>query len=238
VTEELGNFQDEAIAQLLQELRTPLTTIKTALTLLESPSLKPVQRQRYLDMIRRECDHQNLLISGSSDLLALGRGVDPAQVPPLSLLDVLPGAIGTYQTLAADQGIELTYQIPDGLPAVACPEGWVNRIVSEMLQNSLKFTASGGQITVLAAIQGEQVQMEFRDNGCGIPAGELPKIFDCFYRGRSSQHGAGLGLTVVKNLLDRCGGSIFVVSQVDRGSRFRVLLPTFVEPLAIEQTML
>jgi two-component system, OmpR family, phosphate regulon sensor histidine kinase PhoR len=239
VIEELGNFQDEAIGQLLQELRTPLTTIKTALTLLESPSLKPGQRQRYLDMIRQECDHQNLLINGSSDLLTLGRGVDLAQVHPLSLVDVLPGAIGTYQTLAVDQGIELTYRIPEGLPTVACPEGWVNRIVSEMLQNSLKFTASGGQITVLVAVQNEQVQVEFRDNGCGIPAGDLGKIFDCFYRGRSDQNGAGLGLTVVKNLLDRCGGSIFVVSQVDTGSRFRVLLPIYAKPLEHdEQTML
>jgi two-component system, OmpR family, phosphate regulon sensor histidine kinase PhoR len=229
VTEESANFQDEAILQLLQELRTPLTTIKTALTLLESPNLKPVQRQKYLDMIRRECDRQNQLIAGSSDLLALGRGIDLTQVPPLSLLDVLPGAIGTYQTLAVDRGITLTYQISAGLPAVACPEGWVNRIVSEMLQNSLNFTASGGQITVLVSLQNEHVQLEFRDNGCGIPAGDLSKIFDCFYRGRSDQSGAGLGLTVVKNLLDRCGGTVFVVSQVDTGSRFRVLLPLFLE---------
>lgn len=226
MTEESGNFQDEAIAQLLQELRTPLTTIKTALTLLESPHLKPVQRQKYLDMIRRECDRQNQLISGSSDLLSLGRGIDLTQVPPLSLVDVLPGAIGTYQTLAIARDIQLTYQIPEDLPAVACPEGWVNRIVSEMLQNSLNFTANGGQIAVLVSVQNEQqVQLEFRDNGCGIPSGDLPRIFDCFYRVRSDQSGAGLGLTVVKNLLDRCGGAVFVVSQVDTGSRFRVLLP-------------
>lgn len=225
MTEEFSNFQDEAIAQLLQELRTPLTTIKTALTLLDSPNLKPVQRQKYLEMIRRECDHQNLLINGSSDLLALGRGVDLAMVPPLSLLEVLPGAISTYQTLAVDRGIELSYQIPMDLPMVACPESWVNRIVSELLQNSLKFTASGGQITVIVAPQSGHVQMEFRDNGVGIPLADLPRIFDCFYRSRSENSGAGLGLTVVKNLLARCGGAIFVVSQVDTGSRFRVLLP-------------
>jgi two-component system, OmpR family, phosphate regulon sensor histidine kinase PhoR len=232
VTEEFSNFQDEAIAQLLQELRTPLTKIKTALTLLDSPSLKPVQRQKYLEMIRRECDHQNLLINGSSDLLALGQGVDLARVPPLSLLEVLPGEIGTYQTLAVDRGIELTYQISPDLPLVACPESWVKRIVSELLQNSLKFTANSGQISILVIRQGEYIQLEFRDNGVGIPSSDLPKIFDCFYRSRSENSGAGLGLTVVKNLLTRCGGAIFVVSQVDTGSRFRVLLPIAMEAAA------
>jgi two-component system, OmpR family, phosphate regulon sensor histidine kinase PhoR len=237
VTTEPDNFPTETIVQLLQALRPPLTAIKTALTLLESPNIKPGQRQKYLDMIRRECDRQNSLIAGSSDFLALSQEVDLRQVPPLLLSEVLPGAIGTYQTLAKDREISLTYQIPSKLPPVACPESWLQRIISEILQNSLKFTAPQGQIAVLVTAQEKQVQIEFRDNGCGISSSDLPRIFDCFYRGQvvgasPDREGAGLGLTIVKNLLTRCGGSIFVVSQVDTGSRFRVLLPICSDALA------
>jgi two-component system, OmpR family, phosphate regulon sensor histidine kinase PhoR len=229
---EIANFQDESITQLLQELRTPLTNIKTALTLLNSPQLKPAQRQKYLDLIRRECDRQSLLINSTNELLTVGQEVNWQQDPPINLLEVLPSAVSTYQSLAAAQEIELTYSLPAALPLVCCPEAWVKRIVSELLQNSLKFTASGGQIAVLVAAQDEYVQMDIRDNGVGIALADLPRVFDSFYRTRHHNNdGAGLGLTLVQNLLLRCGGSISVTSQVDTGSRFRVLLP-IVNPLA------
>jgi two-component system, OmpR family, phosphate regulon sensor histidine kinase PhoR len=232
-TGDSSSFQDEsmvfdrpsAIAQLLQELRTPLTNIKTALTLLNSPQIKPNQRQKYLDLIRRECDRQNLLINSTSELLTVGQEEDWEQDRPIDLLEVLPGAISTYESLAAAQNIKLISSLPAKLPLVTCPEAWVKRIVNELLQNSLKFTSSGGQIAVLVSHQGDAVQMDVRDSGIGIPLADLPHIFDRFYRTRQDNDGAGLGLALVQNLLLRCGGSITVTSQVETGSKFRVLLP-------------
>jgi hypothetical protein len=81
---------------------------------------------------------------------------------------------------------------------------------------------------VRATLQGEYVQLAFSDTGIGIAASEIPKIFDSFYRGRSTTSedtGAGLGLTIVQRLLLRCGGSISVTSQLGEGSNFKVLLP-------------
>jgi two-component system, OmpR family, phosphate regulon sensor histidine kinase PhoR len=226
----LGDLKDELIAHLIQELCTPLTNIKTALKLLESPVLKQPQRQRYLGLIRGECDRQNSLINGTTRLLALDRAPDRAGVIPIQLSQIIPGIVSTYQPLAAEKGIRLGYTIPDNLPTIICVETWLRQITIDLLHNGIKYTLDGGQVFVQASVQGEYVQLEFRDTGIGISPAEIPRIFNRFYRVRNSldkdNNGAGLGLTIVQNILLRCGGSISVISQVGVGSKFRVLLPT------------
>jgi two-component system, OmpR family, phosphate regulon sensor histidine kinase PhoR len=226
----LGDFKDESIAHLMQELCTPISNIKTALKLLESPLLKPQQRQRYLGLIQGECDRQNSLINGASRLLALDRAGDLVGIERLQLSQIIPGLVSTYQPLAAEKGIRLGYTVPDNLPPIFCVEMWLRQIAIDLLHNGIKYTNEGGQVFVRASLQGESVCLEFKDTGIGIPAAEIPKIFDRFYRVRNlsddRNNGAGLGLTIVKNILDRCGGSISVMSEVDVGSRFRVFLPT------------
>ena len=224
----LGEFKDESIAHLMQELCTPLTNIQTALKLLESPGIKQVQRQRYLGLIRGECDRQNLLISGVTRLLAIDRLPDPAEVVAINLAQIIPGIVSIYQPLAEEKGIRLGYNFPTDLPEIICVEPWLRQIAIDLLHNGIKYTPDGGHVFVQASVLDQYVQLEFRDTGIGIPPSELSKIFDRFYRVRSlpNDRGAGLGLTIVQNILTRCGGSISVVSQVGAGSKFRVLLPT------------
>jgi signal transduction histidine kinase len=226
----LGEFKDELIANLMQELCTPLTNIKTALKLLESPALKRLQRQRYLELIRGECDRQNSLINGAVRLLALERAPGQSGIEALQLSQIIPGLVSTYQPLAEEKGLRLGCKLPEDLPTIYCVEMWLRQIAIELLHNAIKYTHQGGHLFVQASVMGEYVQLEFRDTGIGISSTEIPKIFDRFYRVRSlpdeENNGAGLGLTIVKNILLRCGGSISVISQVGAGSKFRVLLPT------------
>lgn len=236
--EELFNsirLKDEFLKNVGQELRTPLATMKTALTLLNSPNLKPPQRQRYMDMLTHECDRQSSLITSVLDLIQLENAADQALAQPLRLSDVVPGVVSTYQPLAQEKGVMLAYTIPEELPAVSCASSWLRQIVINLLHNGIKFTPQGGQVWVKAKQQGEYVQLEFRDTGIGIPAAEIPKIFDRFYRVRSGNtgeevSGAGLGLSIVQQLLLRCGGSISVKSRPNEGATFTVLLPTYHEP--------
>jgi signal transduction histidine kinase len=217
--------------------------MKTALTLLDSPTLKAQQRQKYVDLIKRECDRQNSLINGAIELLDLEKLAEQEVGAPLNLAEIVPGVISTYQPLAAEKGLQLTYNIPTNLPLVLCQENWVKQITINLLHNSIKYTLAGGKVSVQASVQGDYIQLEFRDNGVGISMSDLPKIFDRFYRGRTlpSAHvtgndpGVGLGLTVVQNILLRCGGSISVTSQTGIGSRFRVLLPTLESKKAISE---
>jgi two-component system, OmpR family, phosphate regulon sensor histidine kinase PhoR len=225
--------EGSSIDDLFQELRAPITTIKTALSLLDSPNLKPAQRSKYLEMIRGECNRQNALLDGTTRLLEVEKqSLENAQA---NVAEILPAVVGTFQPLAGERGISLACNLPTDLPLVSCSEAWLKQVAMNLLDNSLKFTLRGGAIAIYGAVQNNYVQLEFRDNGVGIPSTDLPRIFDRFYRGRNlppenQVSCAGLGLTVVQQILLRCGGSISVVSQVDTGSRFRVMLPIALPP--------
>jgi signal transduction histidine kinase len=228
--------KDELLRRVVQELRTPLTNMKTALKLLDSPQLKPAQRQRYMQLLNTQCDRQNSLITGLLELVQLDGEPQPTVMPSVQLATIVPGIVSTYQPIAQEKGIQLGYTVPTELPCVSCLETWLRQIVINLLHNSLKFTPTGGQVKVQATLQGEYVQLAISDTGIGIAAGEIPKIFDSFYRGRlttGEDIGAGLGLTIVQQLLLRCSGSISVTSRLGEGSNFKVLLPV-ASPTATE----
>ncbi len=220
--------KDEFLKRVVQELRTPLTNMKTALKLLDAAQLKPVQRQRYMQLLNTECDRQNSLMTGLLELVDLDSEPQPTVMPSVQLADIVPGVVSTYQPLAQEKGIQLGYTIPTNFPPVSCLDTWLRQILIHLLHNSLKFTPAGGQVKVQATRQGEYAQLVCCDTGIGIAAHEIPRIFDSFYRGRQTigeNTGAGLGLTVVQQLLLRCGGSISVTSKLGQGSNFKVFLP-------------
>ncbi len=235
--EELLNavrFKDDFLNNVGQELRTPLTTIKTALTLLNSSSLRPPQRQRYMDLIAKECDRQSSLITSVLELVQIDRSASKVVIEPLLLADIVPGVVSTYQPLAEEKGVMLAYTIPDDLPAIASISSWVKQIVINLIHNGIKFTPRGGQVWVRARCHdATTVHLEVKDTGIGIPAQEIPKIFDHFYRVRQASAedtgGAGLGLTIVQQLLIHSGGSIQVKSRLGEGSTFTVALPIYQE---------
>ncbi|MBD2089791.1 histidine kinase [Microcoleus sp. FACHB-1515] len=219
--------KDEFLKTLGQELRTPLTTMKTALSLLGSPTLKPPQRQRYMDMLTQAIDRQSSLITSVLDLVQLEDTRNQPSLQPLRLADVVPGVVSTYQPLAQEKGVMLAYTISEELPPVACLNPWLRQIVINLLHNGIKFTSAGGQVWVKARQQDDFVELEISDTGVGIASSDLHRIFDRFYsvRQSSDDSGAGLGLSIVQQLLDRCGGSISVKSKPAEGAAFRVLLP-------------
>jgi two-component system phosphate regulon sensor histidine kinase PhoR len=232
-TEDLLNairLKDEFLKTVGQELRTPLTTMKTALTLLNSPNLKQTQRQRYMEMLTQECDRQSALITSVLDLVQIEDAVD-TPMQPLRLIEAVPGIVSIYQPLAQEKGVTLAYTVPEDLPAVSCLSHWLRQIVINLLHNSIKFTPRGGQVWVKAKQRGNYIQVEVRDTGVGIPTAEIPKIFNRFYRVRQGNseevNGAGLGLSIVQQLLLRCGGSISVKSRPGEGSAFIVQLPLY-----------
>ncbi|MGB3202219.1 MAG: ATP-binding protein [Nodosilinea sp.] len=222
-------LKDDFLNTVGQELRTPLTTIKTALTLLDSPHLKAPQRQRYMEMISHECDRQSALISGVLNLLQMETSMGQTQIDPLNLAEAVPPVVSTYQPLATEKGIMLAYTIPRQVPSVSCPGSWLQQIMIHLLNNSLKYTPSGGRVWVTARSTSKYAEIEVRDTGIGIAASDLPRIFDHFYRGRNlppnETEGAGLGLSIVQQLLLYCGGSVVARSQPEEGTTIAVRLP-------------
>jgi signal transduction histidine kinase len=219
---------EDFLDNLARELQSPITHIKTAMSLLESKQIKGEQRQRYLQMVNEECDRQNSLVSGLLDLLQLDRTTEIEHLN-LKLEDFVPGIVSTYQPLAEEKQIQLGYTIPANLPLICCPPSWLRQIIVHLLNNSLQFTPPQGRVFVLASLQNEYVELTVNDTGIGIEAKELSKIFEGFYRIKTNNSekiaGAGLGLTIVRQLVQRCGGSISVTSKPGKGSSFKVLLP-------------
>jgi signal transduction histidine kinase len=220
-------LQEGFLNSLIQELRAPITHMKTALSLLESKQIKGEQRQRYLQMVSVQCDRQNSLIGGLLELLQLD---SPIEAEYIQLDEFVPGIVSTYQPLAKEKNIQLGYTIPKGLPPVYCPTSWLRQIIINLLNNSLQFTPPAGRMFVQAAQKREYIELLVSDTGIGIDTKELNKVFDSFYRTKTlnnneSTTGAGLGLTLVKQLVQRCGGSISVTSKLGKGTAFKILLP-------------
>lgn len=227
-TSSILGLQENFLNNLVQELRSPITHMKTALSLLESKQIKGEQRQLYLQMVSDECDRQNSLVSGLLGLLQLET---PTEAEYLRLDDLVPGIVSTYQPLAEEKEIQLGYTIPANLPPISCPKSWFRQIIINLLNNSLQFTPPKGRVFVQASFKKESQQIEIlvTDTGVGIPSKELNRIFDGFYRTKPADKfqsaGAGLGLTLVKQSIQRSGGQISVSSQPNKGTVFKILMP-------------
>ena len=221
-------LQEDFLNNLVQELRSPITHMKTALSLLESKQIKGEQRQRYLKVVSDECDRQNSLVGGLLELLQLDT---PIEAEYIHLNDVVPGIVSTYQPLAEEKEILLGYTIPAHIPPISCPYIWFRQIIINLLNNSLQFTPPKGRVLVQAALKNdnEDIEILVTDTGVGIATKEINKIFDGFYRTKPTTQekvtGAGLGLTLVQQLIQRCGGSISVSSKVGKGTTFKILMP-------------
>lgn len=217
------------ILQATRELATPLTHMKTALRLLESMQHKREQRQRYIDLLKLECHRQNALLTGLQDLLQLEQTpLDPEERDIVRIEDCVPGVVSTYQPIAEEKGIVLGYTISGDFPAIACSATDLRTILQHLLHNSLKFTPPGGKVQVKAHRDAQTIHLLVSDTGCGIDMPDIPHIFEGFYRGRNvspDKQGAGLGLTIAQQLIERRGGTIKVRSRAGQGSLFDIHLP-------------
>ncbi len=219
-------LQTDFLRNLVEEMRSPITHMKTTISLLESKQIKGEQRQRYFQMLEKQCDRQTSVINGLIELLQLDVSTEANNI---YLNEFVPGIVSTYQPLALENNIRLGYTIPANLPPVIFPAPWLRQIVIQLLNNSLQFTPPEGKVFVRAGFKNPNVELTIEDTGRGIDTLELNKIFDSFYRTRtvsnSSTMGAGLGLTIVRQLVRQSGGEISVTSKLGSGSIFKILLP-------------
>ena len=220
-------LQSDFLNNLVTEMQSPVTHMKTAISLLGSKQIKGEQRQLYLQMLEAQCDRQNSVINGLLELLQLDVSTE---IENIYLSALVPGIVSTYQPLANENNIQLGYTIPDDLPPVIFPKIWLRQIIIQLLNNSLQFTPSQGRVFVQATTKNRQVELTIGDTGRGVATQDLPKIFDSFYRTKTVSNkqtaGAGLGLTIVRQLVEKSGGKIAVSSKLGKGSVFKILLPT------------
>ena len=167
-----------------------------------------------------------------NNLLDLGRidlGVG-LQVEHVTVLDIIERVTSALQLQANQKHIQLSVELSKDMPnAVEADQALLHQAVYNLVENALKYTPQGGEVTIHLQTAPAELTFAVQDSGIGIPASDLPRLFEKFYRGTNrealAQRGTGLGLAIVKSIAERHGGNVWVESELDKGSTFYLQIP-------------
>ena len=228
----LEQVRTEFVANVSHELRTPLTAIQGYLETLLSGALEDrAHARRFLEVVARHTERLGRLLNDLTDLSNIELGKISLRIEPTELGEVVDSVTGIIRLRAQSAGVTLDAVLAADLPRVRADRDRLAQILINLVDNAVKYTPAGGQVTVSAhATSPGLVEVAVRDTGVGIPAPDLPRITERFYRvdkARSRElGGTGLGLAIVKHLVIAHGGELRIASEVDKGTLVRFTLPT------------
>jgi two-component system phosphate regulon sensor histidine kinase PhoR len=227
-------LRKEFVANVSHELRTPLTVIKGFTETLRDGALQDaVNGPKFLATIERHVDQLTNLVSDLLELSRLESMPDLPNVVPFDLSASVRRVTDLLLPAAQRKKQSLHVETARHIPRLVGNPDYVERAVSNLIDNAIKYTPEGGEIRVSVGMDEQQVWVDVADNGLGIPPEDLARVFERFYRVDRSRSremgGTGLGLSIVKHVAQSHGGSIDVSSTPGKGSRFRLRLPIPVE---------
>ncbi len=228
--EQASRLKSEFMATMSHELRTPLNVIIGYTALLHEEVLGRINAEQAEALARLHANALQLLdmVNGILDLTRLESGRLPLDVRRISLTEVVASAVREVRQQYREKAVDLWCLLPPQGPEIETDPSKLKVVVKNLVSNAVKFTASGW-VRVSAARSDDSVQIIVEDTGVGIPAEEQPMIFEPFRQGRAaggqSQSGVGLGLYIVRRMVEAMGGQIMVDSELGRGSTFVVQLP-------------
>ena len=224
----LQDMRREFVANVSHELRTPLASITASVEALQAGAVEDhALAEDFLRRMNVEVDALTEMIQRLLELSRVETGRAEFTMRPLRLKPVVESVVDRLQPQAARRRLSLSAGLDDTLPSVLADVGAVSEVLLTLLGNAIKFTPDGGKISIAASVQSEAVQVTVRDTGSGIAAAHLPHIFERFYkvdRSRSTE-GIGLGLALVKHLVQAHGGKVWAESSLGRGTAFHFTLP-------------
>ncbi|HWI61170.1 MAG TPA: phosphate regulon sensor histidine kinase PhoR [Symbiobacteriaceae bacterium] len=226
----LEQMRTEFVSNVTHELRTPLTSIRGfAETLLEGALDDPEDARHFVEIIKRESVHLGNLIEDILDLSRIEGGKWKVKKEPFQLQQLVQDTVGRFATRAEGQGVELRLEISPDLPELQGDIARLAQVLINLVDNALKYTPSGGSVTVSAEDLGSLVRVKVTDTGAGIPKADLARLFERFYRVDKARSratgGTGLGLSIVKHIVEAHGGTVGVDSDLGRGATFLFTLP-------------
>lgn len=225
---EVMRLKDDFISTISHELRTPLTSIKAYTDMLMEGVISKEDSINYLKVIKEETDRLSMLLDDLLDLSLLRSGKYDLEMNLQTINPSIDMAINSVAQPAAKKSLTLAYQ-PKELPPVNISSNHIYRVLVNLLQNAVKYTPEGGSITVDSGKDEKYLWVSVSDTGIGISPEEQKRIFEKFYQVEPSttrKHGgAGIGLSLVKQLMDLHNGKVEVASEVGKGSTFTLRLP-------------
>lgn len=228
---ELERMKSNFLSVVSHELRTPLHSIKGFVDIILMGKTGDINETQ-TDFLRTVRQQTTLLQNLIDDLLEYSRlesGQVKLRLTVVSMQEVANAVIDKLKPLADQGQIRLLSKLPARLPPVEADRMRMEQVLTNLIDNAIKFTPSGGSITVLGKDLGKELQISVVDTGIGIPASELERIFDRFYQVDSgasrSYRGTGLGLTICKHIVEHHRGKIWAESEPNKGSTFHFVLP-------------
>ena len=224
----LETVRRDFISNLSHELRTPLASLKALTETLQDGALDdPPAARQFIGQIQIEVDALSQMVTELLELSRIESGRLALDLQPAAPCDLLDSASRRMQVQAERAGLTLRVECGADLPKVRIDSQRLEQVVVNLIHNAVKFTRSGGEVIIGAEAGPGDVRFEVRDTGIGIPADEVPRIFERFYRVDKSRTGSGtgLGLSIAKHIVEAHGGKIWAESIEGRGSTFYFSIP-------------
>ncbi len=223
----LEQMKSDFINRASHELRTPLTTAILMTDLIKEGGAKE-ELEEFWKILTSELNRQKILIDRfliagrlESNMLAL----EPA---PMDLMPVLEESIAAVSPLARKKEIEIVKEIPLTIPEIVGDKSGLQQVFINLINNAIKFSPEGSRVTIEVVKKSDMLGIKIQDQGIGIPVDDLPHMFKRFYRARNVTlaeiPGSGVGLYLVKSIVEKLGGEIYVTSSVGQGTMFEVAL--------------
>jgi signal transduction histidine kinase len=225
---QLDRLKDEFVALVSHELRTPLTSIRGYLELISEDTNLTEEQTRFLETIDRNAQRLQRVVGDLLFVAQVEAGKLSLEDGAVDLNAIVDEAVHAAQPSAAARSIALTVELGE-LPELRGDRARLAQVLDNFVSNAIKFTPSGGSVTVATLVRPGEIEIVVSDTGMGIPATELPLLFQRFFRAERATSGAipgtGLGLAIAKAIVVGHGGRIRVESKEGTGTTFRVILP-------------
>lgn len=226
----LAQLRTQFIASVSHELRTPLTAVRMFIESLKmNPDLDAATRADYLDTMLRETERLSRLVNNVLEFSRIERHQKTYDLRPAALADIVHSVVTSFGPLVEQAGYQLETVIDEDVGEAKADPDALEQAILNLLTNAMKYSGASRRIQLKLARLGERAAIEVRDFGIGIATGEHRKIFDSFYRVPSRENrnvpGAGLGLTLVRHVIEGHGGEVLVESAPGKGSAFTLVLP-------------
>ncbi|MBT3338121.1 MAG: GAF domain-containing sensor histidine kinase [Anaerolineae bacterium] len=220
--------QSDLISEFVHELRTPLASLSTATYLLLRPEISSTQHEQIVNNIHSETLRLNALASSFLDLSRLESGRVHFHYEIFDIGKLFNECCEVMQTKADEENIQVKIDIPDALPEFEADPSKIKQVVLNLLSNAIKYNRPHGTVTLKARMEKEQMRLDVKDTGYGIPEDAMPHLFKKFFRVHETESkvaGTGLGLSISKQIVQGHKGTIEVKSKSGKGTTFIIRLP-------------